>query len=73
MNVREWLSQAEPGECKVYHIGNLAHDRVTNLELEIEAHEWMRASDAGLVQLHFMRSPDGQGLYYAIRTEEISE
>lgn len=72
-DVREWLRHADPGSRKVYHTGHLAVDRATDLDLEIEAHEWMRASDAGLVQLHQRRGPDGAMIYYAIRTQEISE
>lgn len=77
MNVREWLRTAKPNYKKVYHVGHLAVDRYEDTpegrELNTVAHEWMRAAEAGLVQLNQVRGPDGRMIYLATRTEELSE
>jgi hypothetical protein len=72
VTVTEWLRQAPQGARRVYHIGHLAVDRETDEDLALRAHEWMRASEAGLVQLHQRRGPDGAMVYFAIRTGELS-
>lgn len=73
MTVSDWLRQAEPGARRTYHVGHLASDRVFDDELNVVAHEWIRASDAGLVQLNQVRGPDGRMIYLATRTQELSE
>jgi hypothetical protein len=73
VTVAEWLRQAAPGARKTYHTGHLCEDRMTDAVLDGSAHEWMRASEAGLVELHLSRGPDGRLVYWAIRTAELSE
>jgi hypothetical protein len=73
VTVAEWLRQAPAGARRTYHTGHLCEDRMTDAVLDASAHEWVRASEAGLVELHLSRGPDGRLIYWAIRTGELSE
>lgn len=46
-----WLRDAPAGERTVYHVGNLARDRVRYPQLDARAREALDAANAGLVHL----------------------
>ena len=53
-----WLSEASPGERTLYHIGNLATDRLTNPGLDARAREVETAAATGLVVITQLRYYD---------------
>ena len=69
--LNHWIDAAREGECIIYHIGHLAHDRVASAgerQLDRIANQVLALAEQGKAIPVQQRLADGRLAYVAVRT-----